>query len=147
MSMLGIRLETGLAFASLALHAMFVAYLSSYYIALSRPIEGPNIIQFPEQLLIVGLFLFALPGFGLAFVTYFLSKREVPKVVAGILMAQGILMPLGMYYALTLVDNINEEYKIPAFITVPQILLGAGLIPIGLGAHIAKLKAVRRRYT
>lgn len=145
--MLNVRLETGMALASFALHAMFVAYLISFYYALSRPVEPTVIILIPGQLLLVGIFLFALPGFGLAAITYFLSKREVPRIASMILIAQGILMPAGMLYASTLTGNIVEDYKYMAaqLSIVTQILFVAGFAVIGLGIHLALLKPVKRR--
>jgi len=142
---LNIRLETGMALAALALHAMFVAYLSSFYYALSRPIEPGTIILIPWQLLIVGIFLFGVPGFGLAGIAYILSKRDVPRVVSFILIAQGILMPLGMLYASTLANKIVEDYKSTELLIVPQIFFVAGFAIIGLGAHLSRLKPVKRR--
>jgi len=143
--MLNIRLETAMALAALGLHVMFVAYLSSFYHALSRPVELGTIILIPWQLLIVGIFLFGAPGFGLAAIAYILSKRDAPKVVSMILIAQGILMPLGMLYISTLANNITEEYKSTELLFVPQIFFAAGFAPIGLGVHLARLKPVRRR--
>jgi len=143
--MLNIRLETGMALASLALHAMFVAYLVSFYYALSRPVEPPKIILIPEQLLLVGIFLFALPGFGLAPIAYVLAKREAPRVASMILIVQGILMPLGMLYASTLTNNIIEEYKSAQLLIVPQIFFVAGFAVIGLGVHLARFKPIKRR--
>lgn len=143
--MLNVRLETGMALAALALHVMFVVYLSSFYYALSRPVEPGTIIWIPWQLLLVGMFLFGLPGFGLAAVAYVLAKREVPKVVSMILIAQGILMPLGMFYSSMLANNINDEYKSSELFIMPYIFLVAGFAPIGLGVHLARLKPVKRR--
>jgi hypothetical protein len=143
--MLNIRLETGMALAALALHIMFVVYLSSFYYALSRPVEPGTIIFIPWQLLIVGMFLFGIPGFGLAVVAYVLSKREVPKVVSMILIAQGILMPLGMFYVSTLANNVNDEYKSNELLIVPHMFLIVGFAPIGLGVHLSRLKPVKRR--
>ena len=144
--MKSIRLETGLAIASLGLHTMFVAYLSSFYHALSRPIEGFNIILHPSQLLLVGVFLFALPGFGLVIITYFLSKRDAPRETSILLIAHGIMMPLGMFYAWTLTSNINEVYRSFELLIIPQIFLIIGVTPIAFGIHIAKLKPVKQRY-
>ncbi|MEM3084329.1 MAG: hypothetical protein QXU32_05740 [Nitrososphaerales archaeon] len=145
--MLGIRLETGMALAALALHVMFVLYLSSFYYALTRPIIGENIILYPTQLLLVGIFLFGLPGFGLSAIAYLLAKRDAPKVVSVILIAQGIVVPVGIFYASTLVNIINEEYRTFEILIVPQIFIVPGFVPIGFGIHIAKLKPVKRRYT
>lgn len=144
--MLNIKLETGLALAALALHAMFVAYVASFYIALSRPIEPGNVIFIPWQLLAVGIFLFGLPGFGLAGIAYVIAKRDAPKVVSALLIAQGILMPLGMLYSSTLANNIVEDYKTTTLLSIPQVFLVAGFAPIGLGIHLAKLKPIKRRF-
>lgn len=146
LTMLSMRLETGIALAALGLHAMFIVYLVSFYYALSRPIDIGNIITQPYQLVFVGMFLFALPGFGLAGVAYILAKRDAPKTVAVILIAQGVLMPAGMFYTYTLTDTINEDYRIFDILIIPQIFLAIGFAPIPLGIHIAKLKPVKKRY-
>jgi hypothetical protein len=143
--MLNIKLETAMALVSLALHVMFVAYVSSLYYALSRPIELGKIILIPWQLLLVGIFLFGLPGFGLAVIGYVLAKRSASRVVSMILIAQGIVVPLGMMYALMLANNINEEYRSAVLAIIPQIFFGAGFSLIGLGVHLARLKPVKRR--
>ncbi len=146
--MLNMRLETGLALAALGLHVMFVVYASSFYFALSKPIQIGNIVALPElawQLLTVGIFLFGLPGFGLAGIAYILAKRDAPRVVSVILIAQGIVMPLGMLYASALANNMSEDYKTDTLLTLPQIFLIAGFAPIGLGVHLAKLKPMKRR--
>lgn len=143
--MLGIRLETGMALASFALHAMFVAYLLSLYYALSKTIAVGNVILFPMQLAIVGIFLFALPGFGLAAIAYIMSRRDALRVVSIILIAQGIMMPLGMLYASSVSGGINEEYKTFDILILPQVFMAAGLAPIGLGAHLARLRPAKRK--
>ncbi|MGH9933593.1 MAG: hypothetical protein ACRD3Z_00600 [Nitrososphaerales archaeon] len=143
--MLNIKLETGLALAAIGLHAMFIAYITSFYVALSRPIDVGSVILIPWQLLIVGIFLFGLPGFGLAGISYIIARRDVPRIVSVILIAQGIMMPLGMLYSSMLANNIVEDYKSDRFLAVPQIFLIAGFAPIGLGVHLAKLKPMKRR--
>ncbi|MGH9876463.1 MAG: hypothetical protein ACRD5H_02405 [Nitrososphaerales archaeon] len=143
--MLNIKLETGLALAAIGLHAMFIAYITSFYVALSRPIDIGSVILIPWQLLIVGIFLFGLPGFGLAGISYIIARRDVPRIVSVILIAQGIMMPLGMLYSSMLANNIVEDYKSDRFLAVPQIFLIAGFAPIGLGVHLAKLKPMKRR--
>ena len=100
----------------------------------------------PSQLLLVGVFLFALPGFGLVIITYFLSKRNAPRETSILLIAHGIMMPLGMFYASTLTSNINETYRSFELLIIPQIFLIVGMAPIAFGIHIAKLKPVKQRY-
>lgn len=140
-----IKVETGLALAGLGLHVLWVVYLASFYIALSRPISLETGILLTVQPLMVGMFISGIPGFGLAGVAYILSKRNVPKAVIIILIAQGIILPLGMAYATMLSANINTEYKSSLLLVTPQIFLVAGFVLIGLGIHLAKLKPIKRK--
>ncbi len=142
--MLMVKLETGLASAALGLHVLWIAYLASFYIALSRPLETVGILL-TVQPLMVGMFISGLPGFGLAGIAYILSKRTVPKTVGIILIAQGIILPLGMAYASMLSGKINPEYKSALLLATPQIFLVAGFAMIGLGVHLMRLKPVKRK--
>ncbi len=139
-----IKLESGLAFAGLGLHVLWIAYLASFYIALSRPIETVGILL-TTQPLMVGMFISGLPGFGLGVIAYILSKRTVPKTVGVILIVQGIILPLGMAYASMLSGHINPEYKSALLLATPQIFLVAGFAMIGLGVHLTRLKPVKRK--
>lgn len=140
-----IRLETGLALAGLGLHVLWIGYLASFYMVLSRPLESTGILLVIQPLMI-GMFISGIPGFGLAAVSYFLSKRYALKTVSMILIAQGIILPLGMAYDYTLSANVIEDYKTAILFVTPQAFLVAGFAPIGLGVHLAKLKPVKRRY-
>lgn len=142
--MVGLRVETGMAIAALALHVAFIAYMTSLYFALSKPIASTNIILFPLQLAAQGVFLFGLTGFGLAGIAYMLSRRDALRIVSFILIAQGIIMPLGMLYTSTMAGNINIEYRSSELLFLPTIFLIAGFAPIGLGVHLVKLKPARR---
>ena len=140
-----VKLETGLASAGLGLHVLWVVYLASFYIALSRPISLETGILLTVQPLMVGMFISGIPGFGLAGIAYILSKRAAPKTVVIILIAQGIILPLGMTYASMLSGNINQDYKSSILLVTPQIFLVAGFALIGLGVHLARLKPVKRK--
>ena len=139
-----IRLETGLALAGIGLHVLWIAYLASFYVALSRPLESTGMLLVTQPLMI-GMFISGIPGFGLAVVAYILSKRYALKAVSMILVAQGIILPLGMAYALTFSGNIIPEYKSAIITVTPQVFLVAGFALIGLGVHLARLKPVKSR--
>ncbi len=143
--MLGIKLETGMALAAFALHAMWVVYLISFYHALSRPITVGNVIYFPMQLATVGIFLFALTGFGLAVIAYMMSRRHASKIPAIILIAQGIVLLLGMLYASSITGSINEEYRTAEILSLPHAFMVAGIVPLGLGIHLSRLRPAKRR--
>jgi hypothetical protein len=138
------RIETGLALAGLGLHILWIFYLAAFYTALSRPLETTGILLVLQPLMI-GMFISGIPGFGLAGVTYVLSKRCALKTVSMILIAQGIILPLGMAYDYTLTANILAEYKSDMLFITPQIFLAVGFVLIGLGAHLARLKPVKSR--
>ncbi len=139
-----LKLETGLALSGLGLHMLWIAYLSSYYIALSKPMETTSLLL-TLQPLMVGMFVAGLPGFGLAGVAYILSKRTLPKTVGIVLIAQGVILPLGMAYASTLASHINTISKSDILLITPQLYMIGALVIIGLGVHLTRLKPIRRK--
>lgn len=139
-----IRLESGIAFVALALHAMFITYLSSLFYALSRPAQLGTVAAFPMQFALNGILLFALPGFVMAGIAYTMSKRQALRSVAKILIAQGILLPAGMFFVSSLTGNLAEVHKVADILTLPWIFLFAGFAPIALGVHLTRLKPVKR---
>ncbi|MEM0446678.1 MAG: hypothetical protein QW574_04450, partial [Candidatus Nitrosocaldus sp.] len=109
------RYDTWMAIASLALHVMFVIYINSLYMALTRPLAIGATIAQPWNMMIIGMFLFGIPGFGLAGVTYLLAKglarkSEVRRAPSMIIIAQGAILLLGMINASSIEKVMNDYY-------------------------------------
>lgn len=154
-----IRYDTWMAIASLALHVMFVIYINSLYLALTRPLAIGATIAQPWNMMIIGMFLFGIPGFGLAGVAYMLAKElarklEVRRTPSIIIIAQGIVLMLGMVNAGSVEKVMNDYYvevltnrgEAYLFNITPQIFILASLPLIGVGAHLYTVKPKQQRF-
>lgn len=148
-----------MAIASLALHAMFVLYINSLYMALTRPLAIGATIAQPWNMMLIGMFLFGIPGFGLAGVAYLLAKglarkSGVRKAASTIIIVQGIVLLIGMINASSIekamdgyyVETLANRGETWLFNTIPQIFMVASVPLIGVGAHLYTIKPKQQRF-
>ena len=144
--MLQMKPETGLALASLALALMFIFYFTSLFGVFTKPLGiGTTVLaQQAWQKVFIGMTVFGIPNIGLAGATYILARRNALKIVSIILMIQGIVIIGGMLNTLSISDNFIDEYKALDIQAIPQGFMFTGIIPLGLGIHLYKLKPQKR---
>jgi hypothetical protein len=141
--------DVWMGIAALALHLMFVIYTNLFYIVLTQPIAIGRTFAYPWQVMIIGLFLFGVPGFGLVGATYLLARRlarreMVRRVPSMIILAQGIILIAGMVNASSIVPNINQEYRLQQFEILPQIFIAGGVAIIAFAIHLYTIKPIKK---
>ncbi len=141
-----LKLEVGAAFASLTLALLFSSYFISLFQVLTKPLDiGTALVALEiSQKIFIGMSVFGIPNIGLSVTTYILAKRNALKIVSIILMIQGITIIVGMLLTLNLSNNLINEYKELNISIVPQIFIFTGIIPLGLGIHLSRLKPQKR---
>lgn len=153
------RYDTWMAIASLALHVMFIIYINSLYMALTRPLAIGATIAQPWNMMIIGMFLFGIPGFGLAGVAYLLAKglarksgvRRVPSII---IIAQGVILLLGMINASSIEKAMNDYYiesltnrgEIYLFNLIPQLFMMGSIPLMGVGAYLYTVRPKPQRF-
>lgn len=153
------RYDTWMAIASLALHVMFVIYINSLYMALTRPLAIGATIAQPWNMMIIGMFLFGIPGFGLAGVAYLLAKglarkSEVRRAPSMIIIAQGAILLLGMINASSIEKVMNDYYvealtnrgEMYLFSIIPQLFMVGSIPLMGVGAYLYTIKPKQQRF-
>jgi len=143
------KYDVWMGIAALALHLMFVIYTNLFYTVLTQPIAIGRIFAYPWQVMIIGLFLFGVPGFGLAGVAYLLARRlarreMVRRVPSIIILAQGIILIAGMVNASSIVPNINQEYRLQQFEILPYLFIAGGVAIIVFAIHLYTIKPIKK---
>ncbi len=143
------KYDTWMGIAALALHVMFVIYTNTFYTVLTQPITIGRIFAYPWQIMIIGMFLFGMPGFGLAGVTYLLARRlarkeMVRRLPSMLIIAQGIVLIVGMLNASNIVPNINKEYRLIEFELLPYVFIAGAIPMIGFGLHLYTIKPIKK---
>lgn len=138
--------ETGLASGSLLLALLFISYFISLFNVFTKPLDiGTTLLaQQAWEKVFIGITVFGIPNIGLSVTTYILAQKNALKIVSIILIIQGIIVILGMVSALSITDNFINEYKSLNIQIIPQAFLFAGIVPLGLGIRLYKLKPQKR---
>ena len=130
-----VTLETWVALGSLAMSAMFVALMFSFYIFLIGPEgRGPDVATDPAALLIQTISISGAPSLILAGTVLGISRGAVSKnaglvlIIAGSIMTVGMLMLIG-----STLPKIDKQYYAVGIDYVPVIFVIAGIGVVGCG--------------
>jgi hypothetical protein len=143
-----LKLEEWTSLGSLALSAMFVALLLSFYIFLIGPDgSGPERVVEPGSLLLQLIFISVAPCLVLAGVAFILAKTYGSLVGGLLLIATGIIIVVGMAIGITMVPKIQAQYVVGGVAIVPYIFMPAGAGVVGIGGYMVAVSQIRRRRT
>lgn len=130
------KLETGIALASLGLSVMFVALLLSFYNFLISQSQDPTRIIDPAGLLIQQVSISAAPSIILAGVVFAMTRSTGNRQAGVVLIGAGAVMAAGMFAAMGLVPQIRPQYAVGGIAIVPYIFAAAGIAQLGMGAYL-----------
>ena len=130
-----VTLETWVALGSLAMSAMFVALMFSFYIFLIGPEgRGPDVAADPGALLIQTISISGAPSLILAGTVLGISRGAVSRNAGLVLTITGSIMTAGMLMLIgTTLPKIDQQYYTFGIGYVPIIFVIAGIGVIGCG--------------
>jgi len=109
----------------------------SFYLFLgTQGKKGPGIYVDPEGVLIQVISISGVPSLILAGIIFgFQKTREI--IYAGIiLVAVAIVLVAGMSFVITIIPNINGDYKVAGIDSVPYVFIISGIIVACLGGYL-----------
>lgn len=131
------KLESGIALASLGLSIMFAALLLSFYnFLISQSVDPTRIID-PAGLLIQQVSISAAPSIILACVVFAMTRTTGHRQAGLLLIAAGAVMTAGMFAATGLVSQIRPQYAVGGIAVVPYIFAAAGIAQLAMGGYLA----------
>lgn len=128
--------EKYLAIASLGLFIMFSAEIITFYTFLTAPVIEVE----PEPQILMYISIGVSPAMIIAGTVFILSKRYGSRSVGSIIIAGGVVLLVGMFYAHTLIPKIDQNYLVFAVITVPQLFMAVSIPIIATGAYLFRTK-------
>ena len=130
-----VTLETWVALGSLAMSAMFVALMFSFYIFLIGPEgRGPDVTADPSALLIQTISISGAPSLILAGTVLGISRGAVSRNAGLVLVITGSIMTAGMLMLISsTLPKIDHQYYTVGIGYVPIIFVIAGIGVIGCG--------------
>ena len=129
-------IEKYLAIASLGLFIMFSAEIVTFYTFLT----SPKIEVEPEPQILMYISIGVAPAMSIAGTVFILSKRYGSRSVGSIIIAGGIVLLVGMFYANTLIPKIDKNYLVFAVTIVPQLFMIVSIPIMATGAFLFRTK-------
>ena len=129
-------IEKYIAAASLGLYIMFVAEIITLYDFIINPVmevePEPKVLQFIS----IGI----APAVILTGTSYLMARRYGSKPIGFMIIAGGIVLLLGMFYAYTLLDKIDENYLLFAVTTTPPLFMIVSIPVMITGGLLLRIK-------
>lgn len=129
-------IEKYIAAASLGLFIMFVGEIITLYVFLIDPRQevepAPKILQFIS----IGI----APAVILAGTSFIMAKRYGSKPIGAMILAGGSILLVGMIFAQTFVQDIQEDYLVQTVIITPPLFIGVSIPVMATGIILLKIK-------
>lgn len=129
-------IEKYLAIASLGLFIMFSAEIVTFYTFLT----SPKIEVEPEPQILMYISIGIAPASSIAGTVFLLSRRYGSRSVGSIIIAGGIVLLVGMFYANSLIPKIDKNYLVFAVTAAPQLFMAVSIPIIATGAFLFRTK-------
>ena len=131
-----------IAMEGIGLYVMFVGEIISIFnfmIDPTLPIE-------PESKILQFISIGAAPGLIMSGTSYMMARRFGSKQLGWLIVAGGIVLLVGMFYAYTMLDNIDKEYRVFTVIITPPLFMVVSISVIIVGALLFRIKKRPKKY-
>ncbi len=129
-------IEKYLALASLGLFVMFGGEITVFYNYLITPTSEVE----PEPKILMYVSIGAAPAMIMAGTSFIMSKRYGSRNVGAIIIGGGAVLLASMFYANTLVSQIDKNYLVFAVETVPPLFMAVSIPVMATGAFLFRTK-------
>ena len=135
-------IEKWVAAASFGMFCMFVAELVSISIFLKHPSYDID----PSSQMREFISISGAPALVLAGSSYLLARRYGSRLCGSLIIAEGIVTIIGMYYVNTvLVPNISPVYLVSELSITPILFMGVSVPVMVVGGLLFKIKPKPKR--
>ena len=135
--------EKFIAIASLGLFVMFSGEIVTMYHFMSQPQDTKTPIIEPEPKILQYISIGVAPALILTGVSFIMAKRYGSKPIGAMIISGGAILLVGMFFAQTLLDNIEEVYLKQAVTITPSLFMVVSIPVIIIGAYLLRIKKRR----
>ena len=132
-----------IAMAGIGLYAMFVGEIISIFNFMS---DQTFATSEPESKILQFISIGAAPGLVMSGTSYMLARKFGSKQIGWLVIAGGIVLLVGMFYASIMLDNIDKEYYVFTVIITPPLFIVVSIPVMIVGALLFRLKKRPKRY-
>ena len=133
-------LEKYTMIASLGLYIFFVAEIITIFIYMTSPPADEFVAIEPEAKIFQFISLSVAPAMVMTGLSFLLAKRYGSRPISIAIMSGGIILLVGMFYANTILEDVEQMYLVETVIITPPLFMGISIPIIILGAILFRIK-------
>ena len=133
-----------IAMAGIGLYAMFAAEIISIF----NFMADPTMTEFfePESKILQFISIGVAPGVIMSGASYLIARKFGSKQIGWLVIVGGIVLLVGMSYAYTMMDSIDEDYHVLTVVITPPLFMVVSIPVIIVGALLFRIKKRSRKY-
>lgn len=132
--------EKYIAAASLGLFVMFAGEMITVY---NFMIEPATEMFEPEPKLLQFISIGVAPAAIMAGVAYIMARQYGSRPIGAMIVAGGAAMLVGMVYTSTIVDQIQDEFKVDTILVLPTLFMILSVPVMIVGSLLFRIKKRR----
>ena len=131
-----------IAMAGIGLYAVFVGEIISIFNFMSNP----TLTIEPESKILQFISIGAAPGVIMSGTSYLIARKFGSKQIGWLVIAGGIVLLVGMFYANIMLDDIYKDYHVFTVIITPPLFMAVAIPVIIVGSLLFRIKKRPKKY-
>jgi hypothetical protein len=133
-----------IAMAGIGLYAMFVAEIISIF----NFMIDPTMTEFfePESKILQFISIGTAPGVIMSGTSYMIARKFGSKQIGWLVIAGGIVLLVGMFYANIMLDSVDKDYHTFTVTITPPLFMAVSIPIMIVGGLLFRIKKRSRKY-
>jgi len=127
-----------IAMAGIGLYAIFVGEIISIF----NFMIDPTLTDFfePESKILQFISIGAAPGVIMSGTSYMIARKFGSKQIGWLIIAGGLVLLIGMFYANTMIDGIEKDLRVFTVTMTPPLFMAVSIPMMVVGALLFRIK-------
>ena len=141
-----------IAMAGIGLYAIFVGEMVSIFNYMLEPSEQALQDGFikppvePAGKILQFISIGVAPGLVMTATSYMLARKFGSKQIGWLIIAGGLILLIGMFYANTMIDGIEKDLRVFTVTITPPLFMAVSIPMIVVGALLFRIKKRPKKY-
>ena len=133
-----------IAMAGIGLYAMFVGEIISIF----NFMADHTMTEFfePESKILQFISIGVAPGVIMSGTSYMIARKFGSKQIGWLVIAGGIVLLVGMFYANIMLDSVDKDYHIFTVLVTPPLFMVVSIPIMIVGGLLFRIKKRSRKY-
>ena len=141
-----------IAMAGIGLYAIFVGEMISIFNYMLEPSGEVLLDDFikpqiePSGKILQFISIGVAPGLVMTATSYMLARKFGSKQIGWLIIAGGLVLLIGMFYANTMIDGIEKDLRVFTVTITPPLFMAVSIPMIVVGALLFRIKKRPKKY-